>query len=74
MTRGGGDARGSHTEESVAVVSMSEDAARELGRRFGQDAIFTWTPDAWRLSACGSDTAAVEDAVWSCHTVGRQSS
>ncbi|MFB7246658.1 DUF3293 domain-containing protein [Streptomyces populi] len=55
----GGDTSGTHTEESVAVVGMSEDAARELGRRFGQDAIFTWTPDTWRLSACDGDTAAV---------------
>ncbi|WP_217568123.1 DUF3293 domain-containing protein [Streptomyces sp. GbtcB7] len=55
----GGDARGTHVEESVAVTGMSDSAARELGRRFGQDAIFTWTPDAWRVSSCDGDTAAV---------------
>ncbi|MFD5520402.1 DUF3293 domain-containing protein [Streptomyces sp. NPDC127066] len=54
----GGDASGTHIEESVAVVGMSDEAARELGLRFGQDAIFTWTPDAWRVSACDSETAA----------------
>ncbi|MBV2354194.1 DUF3293 domain-containing protein [Streptomyces sp. J2-1] len=55
----GGDAYGTHVEESVAVVGISDGAARELGRRFGQDAIFVWTPDAWRVSACDSDTSAV---------------
>ncbi|MET8534262.1 DUF3293 domain-containing protein [Streptomyces sp. NPDC005065] len=55
----GGDACGTHVEESVAVAGMSDGTARELGRRFGQDAIFTWTPDAWRVSACDSDTVAV---------------
>ncbi|MER5379015.1 DUF3293 domain-containing protein [Streptomyces sp. NPDC002688] len=55
----GGDVSGTHVEESVAVIGMSEDAARELGRHFGQDAIFTWTPEAWRVSACDGDTAAV---------------
>ncbi|MFD5656082.1 DUF3293 domain-containing protein [Streptomyces hirsutus] len=55
----GGDACGTHVEESVAVAGLSDDAARELGRRFGQDAVFTWTPDAWCVSACDSDLAAV---------------
>lgn len=62
----GGDARGTHIEESVAVVGMSEGAARELGRRFGQDAIFTWTPSAWRVSACAGNTAAVSG--WAAFT------
>ncbi|WP_326755391.1 DUF3293 domain-containing protein [Streptomyces hirsutus] len=55
----GGDACGTHVEESVAVAGLSDDAARELGRHFGQDAVFSWTPDAWRVSACYSDTATV---------------
>ncbi|MGW7254011.1 DUF3293 domain-containing protein [Streptomyces sp. NPDC054834] len=55
----GGDALGTHREESVAVVGLSDTAARGLGRRFGQDAIFAWTPDAWRVLACGTDAAAV---------------
>ncbi|MEU2620833.1 DUF3293 domain-containing protein [Streptomyces sp. NPDC007157] len=55
----GGDACGTHVEESVAVVGLSDGAARELGRRFGQDAIFSWTPDAWRVSACDSNTVAM---------------
>ncbi|MFH9983923.1 DUF3293 domain-containing protein [Streptomyces sp. NPDC017179] len=55
----GGDACGTHREESVAVVGLSDTTARELGRRFGQDAIFAWTPGAWRVLACDSETAAV---------------
>ncbi|MDX2525182.1 DUF3293 domain-containing protein [Streptomyces europaeiscabiei] len=55
----GGDACGTHREESVAVVGLSDTAARDLGRRFGQDAVFAWTPDAWRALACESSAVAV---------------
>ncbi|MFF6811864.1 DUF3293 domain-containing protein [Streptomyces sp. NPDC012403] len=55
----GGDVRGTHREESVAVLGLSDAAARDLGRRFGQDAVFAWTPDAWRVLACGSGAVAV---------------
>ncbi|WP_445279043.1 DUF3293 domain-containing protein [Streptomyces sp. DSM 118148] len=55
----GGDAGGTHREESVAVVGLSDAAARDLGRRFGQDAVFAWTPGAWRVLACGTDAVAV---------------
>ncbi|MGW4517105.1 DUF3293 domain-containing protein [Streptomyces sp. NPDC004393] len=55
----GGTACGAHIEESAAVVGMSDAAARELGRRFGQDAVFAWTFDAWRLLSCTSEETAV---------------
>jgi hypothetical protein len=55
----GGDVCGTHREESVAVVGLSDTAARDLGRRFGQDAVFAWSPDAWRVLACGSGAVAV---------------
>ncbi|MER6269097.1 DUF3293 domain-containing protein [Streptomyces sp900105755] len=55
----GGDALGTHREESVAVAGLSDTGARDLGRRFGQDAVFAWTPGAWRVLACDSDAAAV---------------
>ncbi|MEF9905826.1 DUF3293 domain-containing protein [Streptomyces sp. P9-A2] len=58
----GGDACGTHREESVAVVGLSDAAARDLGRRFRQDAVFAWTPGAWRVLAC--DTAAVAVSGW----------
>ncbi|MEW2621129.1 DUF3293 domain-containing protein [Streptomyces sp. NPDC048106] len=55
----GGDTSGTHREESVAVVGLGDTAARELGRRFGQDAVFAWTPGAWRVLACETDTVSV---------------
>ncbi|MER5401420.1 DUF3293 domain-containing protein [Streptomyces sp. NPDC002599] len=55
----GGDVSGTHREESLAVTGLSDTAARDLGRRFGQDAVFAWTPDAWRVLACDTDAAAV---------------
>ncbi|MEV6838741.1 DUF3293 domain-containing protein [Streptomyces sp. NPDC051133] len=55
----GGDVHGTHREESVAVVGLSDTAARGLGRRFGQDAVFAWTPGAWRVLACGTGAASV---------------
>ncbi|MGW4594396.1 DUF3293 domain-containing protein [Streptomyces argyrophyllae] len=58
----GGDVRGSHREESVAVVGLSDTAARDLGRRFGQDAVFAWTARDWRVLACA--TGAVAAGGW----------
>ncbi|MGW4021643.1 DUF3293 domain-containing protein [Streptomyces sp. NPDC005009] len=55
----GGDVSGTHREESVAVVGLDDAAARALGRRFRQDAVFAWSPDAWRVLACGSGAVAV---------------
>ncbi|GAB1337316.1 hypothetical protein ACE1SV_39060 [Streptomyces sp. E-15] len=55
----GGDVRGSHREESVAVVGLSDTAARALGHRFGQDAVFAWTPRDWRVLACATGAVAV---------------
>ncbi|MFD7700551.1 DUF3293 domain-containing protein [Streptomyces caelestis] len=55
----GGDVSGTHREESVAVVGLGDAAARDLGRRFGQDAVFAWTPGAWRVLACGTDAVSV---------------
>ncbi|MFI1832282.1 DUF3293 domain-containing protein [Streptomyces olivaceoviridis] len=48
----GGDPDGRHTEVSVAIVGLSDDEARALGREFGQDAVFAWSAPAWRLLAC----------------------
>jgi hypothetical protein len=55
----GGDTHGVHIEKSVAVVGLSDAAASELGRRFGQDAVFAWTPDSWRLLSCTGDDSVV---------------
>jgi hypothetical protein len=48
----GGDPAGTHSEISAAVVGMDDAQARALGRRFGQDAVFAWSPATWRLLAC----------------------
>ncbi|MFG2480253.1 DUF3293 domain-containing protein [Streptomyces fagopyri] len=48
----GGDPVGTHAEISAAVVGMNDAQARALGRRFGQDAVFAWSPTSWRLLAC----------------------
>ena len=55
----GGDAAGVHVEQSAAVVGMSDTEAREVGRRFGQDAVFAWTLNSWRLLSCSSEATSV---------------
>ncbi|SED42019.1 Protein of unknown function [Streptomyces misionensis] len=65
----GGDPGGTHREESVAVVGLDDAAARALGRRFGQDAVFAWTPGAWRVLACA--TGAVSVSGWAASARGR---
>jgi hypothetical protein len=39
-------------EEGVAVRAVPESEVLALGDRFGQDAVFAWTPTAWTLVAC----------------------
>ncbi|MEV5414499.1 DUF3293 domain-containing protein [Thermopolyspora sp. NPDC052614] len=53
----GGDERRLHVEASVAIVGLDDDAARILGWRYGQDAIFAWEPGRWRLLSCLDDRA-----------------
>jgi hypothetical protein len=50
----GGDAARTWVEPSVAVVGLDDYTAREIGRRFGQDAVFAWSPSYWRILACSS--------------------
>lgn len=47
-----GAADGSHEEASVLVVGLTDERAREIARRWGQDAIFRWTRDAWSILPC----------------------
>jgi hypothetical protein len=49
----GSDAATGRREEGVAVRGVPESEVRALGARYGQDAIFTWTPGAWAIVACG---------------------
>nr|WTB35273.1 DUF3293 domain-containing protein [Streptomyces sp. NBC_00830] len=55
----GGDSRGIHTERSAAVLGLDDQSARELGRRYGQDAVFAWDAYSWRLLACNTGTVTV---------------
>jgi len=41
-----------HREEGVAVRGIREPDALALGARYGQDAIFAWTPEEWTVVAC----------------------
>jgi len=41
-----------HREEGVAVRGLSEGEVLALGARYGQDAVFVWTPGSWDVVAC----------------------
>ncbi|MFJ1559716.1 DUF3293 domain-containing protein [Streptomyces mirabilis] len=60
----GGDPVGTHAEISAAVVGMDDAQARALGRRFGQDAVFAWSPTSWRLLACADAAHDTVIASW----------
>ncbi len=49
----GVDAITGRREEGVAVIGASESEVLALGARYGQDALFAWTPGAWAIVACG---------------------
>lgn len=41
-----------HREEGVAVRGVPESVILALGARYGQDAVFAWTPTAWSIVGC----------------------
>jgi hypothetical protein len=43
-----------YRDEGVAVSGLREAAARALAARYGQEAIFSWSPQEWAIVACGS--------------------
>lgn len=51
-----GDQHWSHMEESVAIAGIDPTRACEIGREFGQDAIFVWGPNDWRIMSCTDGT------------------
>ena len=51
----GVDPESGHREEGLAVRGLTLDAVLDLGARYGQDAVFEWTPDAWAVVACRGD-------------------
>ena len=46
-------------DEGVAVVGVSESAVLALAGRYGQDAVFAWSPRAWTIVACACDRRLV---------------
>jgi len=48
----GGDRTWTHVEAGVAIVGLDDVQAREIGREFGQDAIFEWSPTALAILSC----------------------
>ena len=54
FTATGGDLDWQHTEASFAAIGLTDAEAIELGRKFDQEAIFSWTPEHWELLVCGS--------------------
>jgi hypothetical protein len=55
----GADAASGHREEGVAVYGIDAVQVLELGARYGQEAIFEWTREAWAIVACGGDRIEV---------------
>lgn len=47
-----GDPDWSHIEASTAVIGLDEESARELGRSYGQEAIFEISPNGLHVLAC----------------------
>jgi len=47
-----GDRAWEHVEPSLAVVGLDREQACALGREFGQDAIFEWSPGALAVLSC----------------------
>lgn len=48
----GFDPDSKHYEEGVAVSGLHEEDAIRLGSRYGQNAIFAWTPTTWMILSC----------------------
>lgn len=46
------DPESGHREEGVAALGLAVDDAVAVGARFGQDAIFVWSTDAWSIVSC----------------------
>ena len=41
-----------HREEGVAVRGLAEHVVQQVGARYDQDAIFSWSPNEWAIVAC----------------------
>ena len=41
-----------YRDEGTAVRGLAEHALLDLGARYGQDAVFRWTPKEWSIVSC----------------------
>ena len=57
LAAAGGNPEWTHVEPSFAVMGMPEEDARTLGRGFGQDAIFGWSPTTLMVLSCNTAQA-----------------
>lgn len=48
----GVDPASGRREEGAAVRGLALETVLDLGARYGQEAIFEWTPQAWAIVAC----------------------
>lgn len=48
----GADPETGECDEGVAVAGLPEDAVLDAARRYGQDAVFAWSPEEWAIVAC----------------------
>ena len=55
----GVDSTTGRREEGVAVRGVPEAKVLALGVRYGQDAVFAWTPTEWAIVACRGDRRLV---------------
>jgi len=58
----GGDPSWTHVEACIAVFGAPVDEVLAIGREFGQDAVFEWTPSVWNLISC--DGARRVESAW----------
>jgi hypothetical protein len=59
----GGDQQWVHREASFAIVGLTDDEARSLGREFEQEAVFAWRSDELVVLSC--DTGESVSLGWS---------
>lgn len=48
----GFDTSSGYRDEGVAACGLTERDVCEVGARYGQDAVFAWTPGSWAIVAC----------------------
>lgn len=61
----GQDPRSPHREDSIAVIGLSDDDVRVLGRRYGQVAVFGLSGPVWSLIACSGTSERIRHGVGS---------